>query len=104
MSAPSLAAAVLPSSTAARGAPGGLGSCPRGWRGRVTGLMATEQLSIPWVELERRLLEMGFVEGAAIEVLAEGPIARDPIAVRVDDTTVAVRRRDASVIRVGAAE
>jgi ferrous iron transport protein A len=46
-------------------------------------------------ELERRLLEFGFVEGARIEVLHEGAIRRDPIAVRLDDMRVALRRRDA---------
>ena len=46
-------------------------------------------------ELQRRLLEFGFVEGAEIEVLHEGAIRRDPIAVRVDDMRVALRRRDA---------
>ena len=29
-------------------------------------------------ELERRLLEMGFIEGARVEVLHEGFIGRDP--------------------------
>lgn len=51
-------------------------------------------------ELERRLLEFGFVEGAAIEVLHEGLIGQDPIAVRVDDMRVALRRRDAADIWV----
>ncbi len=46
-------------------------------------------------ELERRLLEFGFVEGAHVEVLHEGAIRRDPIAVRLDDMRVALRRRDA---------
>jgi ferrous iron transport protein A len=46
-------------------------------------------------ELQRRLLEFGFVEGAAIEVLHEGAIRRDPIAVRLDDMRIALRRRDA---------
>ncbi len=49
-------------------------------------------------ELERRLLEIGFVEGAQISVLHEGPFGRDPIAVRVDDTRVALRRREANDI------
>lgn len=77
-----------------------LGRCRKGWSGWVTGFAPTEALSIPWHELERRLLEMGFVEGAKIELLQEGPIGRDPIAVRVDDLTVALRRRDAEVILV----
>lgn len=46
-------------------------------------------------ELQRRLLEFGFVEDARIEVLHEGAIRRDPIAVRLDDMRVALRRRDA---------
>jgi len=46
-------------------------------------------------ELELRLLEFGFVEGAQVEVLHEGPIGGDPIAVRVDDMRVALRRNEA---------
>jgi len=51
-------------------------------------------------ELERRLLEFGFVEGARIEVLHEGAIRRDPIAVKLDDMRVALRRRDAEDVWV----
>jgi len=51
-------------------------------------------------ELERRLLEFGFVEGAVIEVLHQGLIAQDPIALRVDDMRVALRRRDAADVWV----
>ena len=51
-------------------------------------------------ELLRRLLEFGFVEGAVIEVLHEGAIRHDPIAVRLDDMRVALRRRDAQDVWV----
>jgi ferrous iron transport protein A len=51
-------------------------------------------------ELERRLLEFGFVEDARIEVLHEGAIGHDPIAVRLDDMRVALRRRDAEDVWV----
>jgi ferrous iron transport protein A len=51
-------------------------------------------------ELERRLLEFGFVEGARVEVLHEGLVGHDPIAVRLDDMRVALRRRDAEDIWV----
>jgi ferrous iron transport protein A len=51
-------------------------------------------------ELERRLLEMGFVEGARFQVLHEGLIGRDPIAVKLDDMRVALRRREAQAILV----
>ena len=51
-------------------------------------------------ELHRRLLEFGFVEGARIEVLHEGAIWRDPIAVRLDDMRIGLRRRDAEDVWV----
>lgn len=51
-------------------------------------------------ELERRLLESGFVEGAAFELLHQGLFGADPIAVRVDDMRVALRRRDAEDVWV----
>jgi len=51
-------------------------------------------------DLERRLLEIGFVEGAHVEILHEGLIGRDPIAVRVDDMRVALRRREAAHISI----
>jgi ferrous iron transport protein A len=51
-------------------------------------------------ELQRRLLEFGFVEGARIEVLHEGAIWRDPIAVRFDDMRIGLRRRDAEDVWV----
>jgi ferrous iron transport protein A len=56
--------------------------------------------ALPAAELERRLLELGFVEGARIEVLEEGLFGRDPIAVRLDDTRVAIRRREAAAIEI----
>ena len=49
-------------------------------------------------ELQRRLLEFGFVEGARIEVIHEGAFGRDPIAVKLDDMRVALRRRDAAEV------
>ncbi|MCB1456161.1 MAG: ferrous iron transport protein A [Nitratireductor sp.] len=51
-------------------------------------------------ELERRLLEIGFVEGAQVEILHEGLFGRDPIAVKVDTMRVALRRHEARAILV----
>jgi ferrous iron transport protein A len=51
-------------------------------------------------ELELRLIEMGLVEGAFLEVLHEGFPGRDPIAVRVNDHTVALRRSEANAVIV----
>ncbi|MGE4482060.1 FeoA family protein [Acidocella sp.] len=56
---------------------------------------------LPADELERRLLEMGLVEGAKVEVRHQGLIRRDPIAVRINDrATFALRRREAAAIFV----
>ena len=51
-------------------------------------------------ELERRLLELGLVEGAHIELIHEGLFGRDPIAVKVDDMRVALRRKEAASLTV----
>ena len=51
-------------------------------------------------ELQRRLLEFGFVEGAGFEGLLEGLIFSDPMAIRLDDMRVALRRRDAAEVWV----
>ena len=51
-------------------------------------------------ELERRLLEMGFVEGAKFRVLHVGLVGRDPMALRLDDMRVALRRREARSVLV----
>ncbi len=55
-------------------------------------------------ELEWRLLEIGFVEAARIEILHEGFLGRDPIAVRLDDMRVALRRREAQGVLIRLAE
>lgn len=56
--------------------------------------------TLPPGELERRLIEMGLVEGARVEVMHEGFPSRDPIAVRVNEHTVALRRAEAGAILV----
>jgi ferrous iron transport protein A len=50
--------------------------------------------------LERRLLELGFISGEQFEILAEARPGRDPFVVRVGDTTLALRRREAESIWV----
>jgi ferrous iron transport protein A len=78
-----------------------LGSAPIGFVGRICEVKApVDTGGLSEAELERRLIELGFVEGALVEVLHQGPFGRDPIAIRVDESTVAVRRRDASAIMV----
>ena len=53
-------------------------------------------------DIERGLLEMGFVEGARVEVLHHGFLGQDPLAVRINQTmTIALRRREANAVLVG---
>jgi ferrous iron transport protein A len=78
-----------------------LGSARRGFSGVVRAIEAgIGSSALTPVELESRLIEMGFVEGAVIEVLHEGAIGGDPIAVRVNNITIALRRREAMAIVV----
>jgi ferrous iron transport protein A len=78
-----------------------LGLAERGYMGVIQHLSAGGASSaLSDIELESRLIELGFVEGAKVEVLHEGIVGRDPIAVRVDNITIAVRRREAMAIIV----
>ena len=78
-----------------------LGLAQRGYRGVIQHLDTTDVGSaLSGLELESRLLELGFVEGARVEILHEGIVGRDPIAIRVDNVTIAVRRREAMAIIV----
>ena len=51
-------------------------------------------------ELVLRLTEIGFVPGEAVRIVATGVPGREPLAVRLGHTTFAVRRHEASMIRV----
>ena len=78
-----------------------LGRARRGYIGVIQGLVTKGAGSaLPDAELESRLIELGFVEGAKVEVLHEGIVGRDPIAVRIENVTVAVRRREAMAVIV----
>ena len=78
-----------------------LGEADRGFSGLIGAIVVdADHNGVPAAEIERRLIELGFVEGAMVEVLHEGPVGRDPIAVRVNSTTIALRRREAMAIRV----
>ena len=93
-----LAATLTPASAATDGRVVRLGGAQPGDRGVIVDVragVASGDHGVDVDELHRRLLEFGFVEGAHVEVLHEGAIRRDPIAVRLDDMRIALRRRDA---------
>ena len=78
-----------------------LGRAERGFCGRIDAICATENgCGLCAAELESRLIEIGFAEGARVEILHEGMFGRDPIAVRVNNATIALRRREAMAIHV----
>jgi ferrous iron transport protein A len=78
-----------------------LGLAKRGYSGVIHRIAAADSGSaLSDIELESRLIELGFVEGARVEVLHEGIVGGDPIAVRVENVTIAVRRREAMAIIV----
>jgi ferrous iron transport protein A len=47
--------------------------------------------------MRRRLLDLGFVAGAIVEVIRKSPLG-DPIAFRVSQTTIALRKEESSKI------
>lgn len=64
----------------------------------VTGLAASgdpEQLAV-----KMRLLELGFAPGEQVRVVAEAFPRRDPMAIRLGNTTFALRRHEAAMIHI----
>lgn len=50
--------------------------------------------------IARRLVELGFVAGEEIDVVAVAPISRDPIVARIGTARFALRRVEAQRIRI----
>lgn len=77
-----------------------LGREPLGYSGHIVAVDPGADHGLPPDEIERRLIELGFVEGMPVEILHQGLIDRDPIAVRLNGSTIALRRREAMAILV----
>lgn len=68
---------------------------------QVTEKHLRKENGLPEGELERRLLEMGFVEGTEVTLQHEGFIRKDPMAVLIRVCSlVAIRRKEAQAILV----
>jgi ferrous iron transport protein A len=76
-----------------------LADLPLGATARVAGIRPAEP-GREARELALRLLEIGFMEGEAVRVIAQGHPGREPIAVRVGSTTFALRRFEAEQVLV----
>ncbi len=74
----------------------GLHELPRNVEAEVVELR--EDAEEPGLPL--RLLEVGFLPGEAVRVVARGWPGADPLAVRVGHSTFALRRHEASLVRV----
>ena len=77
----------------------------KGSRGVVTAVSDTGDANLQMgdvrgASITRRLLEIGFVPGEAVEVIGEVHPGGDPIAVRIGSTIFALRRREAQPVLV----
>ncbi|NEX59832.1 FeoA family protein [Noviherbaspirillum galbum] len=79
-------------------APSHLGNLRKGESAVVSSLSAA--LSPEQSALRTRLLELGFVPGERVRIVAESFPHRDPIAVKLGNTTFALRRHEAALIHV----
>lgn len=71
-----------------------LGKAPRRTPMRVTAVQSNGPLT-------NRLMEMGLIEGAQVEVVGTAPLG-DPLQVRLGDYCLSLRRQDAELIDVAA--
>ena len=55
----------------------------------------------PGHEMTYRLMEMGFMEGAEIELIRRAPLG-DPLQVRIGDYELSIRAREAELVDVAA--
>ncbi|GEM_PF-378043 len=78
--------------------PIGLDQLPRGVSATVTALAHAEGEAAQALAL--RLMEIGFLPGERVRVLAQGFPAADPLAVRVGQATFALRRHEAKLVQV----
>lgn len=69
-----------------------LSQLPRHQRARILGIQGSETLA-------RKLLEMGIEEGQIVTFMHKGLLG-DPLAIRMNDRVIALRKRDAAHIRV----
>lgn len=71
-------------------------------RGEVATISAIDRAGLD-PETARRLHELGFDEGVDVELLHRAPFGGDPMAVRVGNMVVALRRSMARLIEIAPA-
>lgn len=68
-------------------------------RGRTAAVVSVQRAAQAAVALPTRLRELGFLDGEEVEVLARG-VAGGPLAVRIGETTFALRTAEARCVLV----
>jgi len=71
-----------------------LSQARRGQEGWIHAVEGVEDNPADALELERRLLEFGLVEGARVGLIHEGPVGRDPVVLDVEGMRIALRRHE----------
>ena len=69
----------------------------QGQRGRIVEVGGAD------ADLAEKLRELGLNEGDEVELVARGPIAGQPLAVRLNRTLIALRRAEADAISIAPA-
>lgn len=67
---------------------------------RTLAIVESVEDQSPNDNISRRLRELGFVAGEQVEVVAEGPMGGEPLLVQVGFTRFALRRAEASRVRL----
>ena len=66
---------------------------------RIAAIVQQVEDRVPNDGIARRLRELGFVTGEAVEVMATGPVGAEPLLVQIGFTRFALRRSEAERIR-----
>jgi ferrous iron transport protein A len=72
----------------------GLDRLGKGMVGRITGFSDDDG------KLVAKLREIGFAEGDEVELLAKGWLGGAPLSIRLNRTVIALRVREAALVRV----
>ncbi|TDQ45769.1 FeoA family protein [Permianibacter aggregans] len=77
-----------------------LNQLKQGMRANVLSIRANTSFGVNDDLVTQRLMELGFVPGATLQVLGFGFLGRDPMAVKLGNTKFALRQQEASKIEV----
>ncbi len=69
----------------------------KGIKASITGIDSNNE------EIAAKLREIGFAEGDEVEVLGYGPFGLPPMCIRLNQTLIALRKAEASFIKVSVA-